>query len=118
MKQLAEDADALLPQDDDDDCGGAGGAGGGEAGGGNGRKRGRGRAKKDIRLVDALHQSWQGKVGAGCGCGVVCGGRRQGGGQQGPKRLLSVLRLVGWVTPNVHVITVWLTVTHSSQHTC
>jgi hypothetical protein len=47
MKQLAEDAAGLLPQDDAD----------------GGKRRGRGRPKKDLRLVDALHQSWQGKVG-------------------------------------------------------
>jgi hypothetical protein len=47
MKQLADDAAELLPQDDAD----------------GGKKRGRGRHKKDLRLMDALHQSWQGKVG-------------------------------------------------------
>lgn len=46
MKQLAEDAAELLPMDEAD----------------GGKKRGRGRPKKDLRLVDALHQSWQGKV--------------------------------------------------------
>lgn len=46
MQQLAEDAAGLLPQDDDQEQ----------------KKRGRGRAKKDLRLVDALHQSWNGKV--------------------------------------------------------
>lgn len=45
MKQLAEDASELLPQDEAD----------------GGKRRGRGRPKKDLRLVDALHQSWQGK---------------------------------------------------------
>lgn len=50
MKQLADDASELLPQDD---------------GAEGGRKRGRGRPKKDVRLVDALHQCWQGKVGGG-----------------------------------------------------
>jgi hypothetical protein len=46
MKQLAEDAAELLPQEDAD----------------GGKKRGRGRPKKDVRLVDALTKSWQGKV--------------------------------------------------------
>jgi hypothetical protein len=49
MKQLAENAGELLPQDEAD----------------GGKKRGRGRPKKDMRLVDALHQSWQGKVRKG-----------------------------------------------------
>lgn len=47
MQQLAENAEQLLPQDDEQEQ----------------KKRGRGRAKKDLRLVDALHQSWKGKVG-------------------------------------------------------
>jgi len=46
MKQLADDAAELLPQEEAE----------------GGKKRGRGRPKKDLRLVDALHQCWQGKV--------------------------------------------------------
>jgi hypothetical protein len=59
MKQLAEDAGVLLPQEEE---------------GKGGRGCGRGRPKKDLRLVDALHQCWQGKVGRrACANGVVCG---------------------------------------------
>lgn len=46
MKQLADDAAEMLPLEEAE----------------GGKRRGRGRPKKDLRLMDALHQSWQGKV--------------------------------------------------------
>jgi hypothetical protein len=44
LQRLAEDAAELLPQEQEQ------------------KKRGRGRPKKDLSLVDALHQCWNGKV--------------------------------------------------------
>ncbi len=55
MKGLADQADKILPQEEPEQ-----------------KKRGRGRQKKDPTLLEALHESWNGKVGDAHRCMHQC----------------------------------------------